>query len=134
MEWKSKGYQADVFSGFVNIGWQRRFGRRKQWAFDAGIGLGYAYIPYRRYEGSTRFPVGKEEEYDDHLMYQETRQLNWFGTPHVNISIGYVFNQPHAADRRKRAEAREAERQDYLQFKQKMKADEKKNRHKKKAR
>ena len=27
VEWKSKGYQAEVFSGFVNIGWQRRFGR-----------------------------------------------------------------------------------------------------------
>ena len=92
VEWKSQGYQAEVFSGFVNIGWQQRFGKRRQWAFDAGIGLGYAYIPYRRYEGSTRYPVGKEEEYDDHLMWQETRQLNWFGTPHVNISIGYVFN------------------------------------------
>ena len=92
VEWKSKGYQAEVYSAFVNIGWQHRFGKRRQWAFDAGIGLGYAYIPYRRYEGSTRYPVGKEEEYDDHLMWQETRQLNWFGTPHVNISIGYVFN------------------------------------------
>ena len=138
VEWKSNGYQAEVFSGFVNIGWQHRFGKRRQWAFDAGIGLGYAYIPYRRYEGSTRFPVGKEEEYDDHLMYQETRQLNWFGTPHVNISIGYVFSQRHAADRRKKSEAREAERQDYQQFKARMKAeekqkraDEKKNRHRK---
>ena len=110
LEWKSKGYQAEVYSGFLNIGWQGRFGRRKHWAFDIGIGLGYAYVPYRRYDGSSLFPVGKEEQYDDHLMWQETRRFNWIGTPHFNLSIGYIFNQKDAAYKRRRAVARDAAR------------------------
>ena len=110
VEWKSKGYQGEMISGFLNIGYQARFGRRKQWAFDAGIGLGYVYAPYRRYDGSTLFPVGKEQRYDDHLMWRETNRLNWIGTPHVNLSIGYVFNQKNAAWRRKKANQRDAAR------------------------
>lgn len=92
VEWRSEGYQAEVYSAYVNIGWQHRFGKRRQWAFDAGIGLGYAFINWRKYKGSSLFPVGKEEQYDDHLMWQETNHTNWIGTPHLNISIGYVFN------------------------------------------
>ena len=110
VEWQSKGYQGEVFSGFLNIGYQARFGRRKQWAFDAGIGLGYVYAPYRRYDGSTLFPKGREEHYDDHLMWQETSKANWIGTPHINISIGYVFNQKNAAWRRRKAMERDAAR------------------------
>ena len=116
LEWRSKGYQAEVYSGFLNIGWQRRFGRRRQWAFDMGIGLGYAYVPWRRYDGSTIFPVGKEEAHDDHLMWQETSRTNWFTATHFNISIGYVFNQRDAKWRRERAVLRDAERNDYLHF------------------
>ena len=124
LEWRSRGYQAEVASAFLNLGWQGRFGRRKQWAFDAGIGVGYAYIPWRRYDGSTLFPVGKEEVHDDHLMWQEKRQTNWIGPVHVNISIGYVFNQRDAAWKRRRAMARDAERYDYLHFRDSMKARE----------
>ena len=116
VEWRSKGYQGEVYSGFINIGWQRRFGRRKQWSFDMGIGLGYAYVPWRRYDGSTLFPVGREEEHDDHLMWQETSRTNWIGTPHLNISIGYVFGQHDARWRRERAMERDAARNDYLHF------------------
>jgi len=110
LEWKSNGYQAEVLSGFLNIGYQGRFGKRKRWAFDIGIGLGYAYVPYRQYKGSSIYPVGKEEAFDDHLMWQKTRHLNWIGTPHFNISIGYVFNQKDAAYKRRRAMARDAAR------------------------
>lgn len=92
VEWRSKGYQAEVYSTFLNIGWQHRFGSRRQWAFDAGFGLGYAFINWRNYKGSSLFPVGKEEQYDNHLMWQKTDHTNWIGTPHLNISIGYVFN------------------------------------------
>ena len=124
LEWKSKGYQAEVYSGFVNIGWQRRFGRHKQWAFDAGIGLGYAYIPWRRYTGSTLFPEGYEEHHDDHLMWRETGRNNWIGTPHMNISIGYVFPQRDARWKRDRALAADAERNAYLHFRDSVKARE----------
>ncbi len=124
LEWRSRGYQAEVVTGFLNLGWQRRFGRRKQWAFDAGVGVGYAYIPWRRYDGSTLFPVGKEEVHDDHLMWQEKRQTNWIGPVHANISIGYVFNQRDAAWKRRKAMARDAERYDYLHFRDSLKARE----------
>ena len=92
LEWKSKGYQFEVVMGFLNLGWQHRFGKRRQWAFDAGIGLGYIFAPYRRYYGSTLYPESHTERYDDHLMWQHTKTFNWAGTPHANISIGYVFN------------------------------------------
>ena len=121
LEWYSRGYQGEVYSGFVNVGWQHRFGHRKQWAFDAGVGVGYAYIPYRRYEGSTRFPVGKEEYYDDHLMWQDTRSTHWVGPVHANISLGYVFNQRDAAYKRHKAMDRDTERNDYLHFRDSLK-------------
>lgn len=124
LEWRSKGYQAEVYSGFLNIGYQGRFGKRKQWAFDMGIGLGYAYVPYRRYDGSTLFPVGREEQFDDHLMWQETRRFNWIGTPHFNISIGYVFNQKDAAYKRRRALARDAARNAVLHHRDSLSAHE----------
>lgn len=91
LEWKSDGYQGEVINSYINIGYQHRFGRYRQWLFDAGIGVGYLYSPYRKYYGSSKFPVGKEEQYDDHLMWQETSRRNWFGATHANISIGYVF-------------------------------------------
>ena len=122
VEWTSRGYQAEVYSGFVNIGWQKRFGRRKQWAIDAGIGVGYAYIPYRRYEGSSIFPEDRTESYDDHLMWQESSRTNWFGITHFNISIGYVFNKKDAAWKRRVALEQHIERNDYLHFRDSMKA------------
>lgn len=91
LEWKSDGYQGEVVNSYVNIGYQHRFGRHRQWLFDAGVGVGYLYSPYRKYYGSSKFPEGKEEQYDDHLMWQETSRRNWFGACHANISIGYVF-------------------------------------------
>ena len=114
LEWKNRGYQAEVYSGFINIGWQKRFGRNHQWAFDASIGLGYAYVPWRRYRGSQIFPEGKEEEYTDHLMWRETGRTNWPGLIHFNISIGYVFPQKDGRWRRERAQQRDIERNELL--------------------
>lgn len=124
LEWRSKGYQAEVYSAFVNLGWQHRFGRRKQWAFDAGIGIGYTYTTWRRYDGSTIFPVGKEEVHDDHLMWQETGRTNWPGVCHANLSLGYVFNQHDAKWRRYQADARDAERNARLHLRDSLKARE----------
>lgn len=125
LEWEGHGHQAEVYSGFLNIGWQGRSGRRKQWAFDIGVGIGYAYVPWRRYTGSRLFPVGHEEAETDHLMWRETGQSHFVGSPHVNISIGYVFPQKDASWRRARAVARDAERNDYLHFRDSMIAHEK---------
>ena len=124
VEWKSRGYQAEVYSGFVNIGWQGRFGKRKQWAIDMGIGLGYAYVPWRRYRGSRIEPEGHEEQYDDHLMWQETNRTHWIGTPHINISIGYVFPQRDAQWKRNKAILRDVERNERLHYRDSIRARE----------
>ena len=115
LEWTNRGFQAEVYSGYLNIGWQKRFGSRRQWAFDMGIGLGYAYVPWRRYRGSQIFPEGKEEAQTDHLMWRETGRTHWPGVTHFNISIGYVFPQKDARWRRQKAEQRAALRNAELQ-------------------
>ena len=115
LEWKSKGYQFEAFTGFVNLGWQHRFGKRRQWAFDAGIGLGYLYAPNRKYWGSTIYPEHHTERHDDHLMWLQTRHLNWVGAPHANLSIGYVFHTRKGLYRRQQAMERDAERERLLQ-------------------
>lgn len=91
LEWKSRGYQGEALTACLNLGWQCRFGRRRQWCADLGVGLGMLFTHYREYQGSSIFPEGHEERYDDHLMFQRHGHLNWFGSPHVNISIGYLL-------------------------------------------
>ena len=125
IEWKSKGYQAEVYSGFINIGWQGRFGKNRQWALDMGIGLGYAHIPWRRYKGSSIYPEGHEEVHDDHLLWRETGRTNWIGSPHANISIGYVFPQKDAEWRRNKAVRRYELRNEDKQFRDSLLALEK---------
>jgi len=91
-EWKhSEGYQGEYLNVYCNIGYQHRFGRRKQWAVDGGIGIGYIPTKYRHYLGSSQFPVGHEEEQDDHLMWQDTGWKHIIGATHANISIAYLF-------------------------------------------
>lgn len=93
IEWKhSEGYQGEYLNIYCNIGYQLRFGRQKQWLVDAGIALGYIPTTYRHYLGSSRFPVGREEEYDDHLMWQDSGWKHIFGATHANLTIGYVFD------------------------------------------
>ena len=93
IEWKhSEGYQGEYLNIYCNIGYQLRFGRQKQWLVDAGIALGYIPTTYRHYLGSSRFPVGREEEYDDHLMWQDSGWKHIIGATHANLTIGYVFD------------------------------------------
>ena len=92
-EWKrSEGYQGEYLNLYCNIGYQHRWGRRKQWAVDGGIGFGYIPTQYRHYLGSSRFPVGHEEKQDYHLMWQNTQWKHLIGATHANISIAYLFN------------------------------------------
>jgi len=92
-EWKrSEGYQGEYLNLYCNIGYQHRWGRRKQWAVDGGIGFGYVPTQYRHYLGSSRFPVGHEEKQDYHLMWQNTQWKHLIGATHANISIAYLFN------------------------------------------
>ena len=91
-EWKhSEAYQGEYLNVYCNIGYQHRFGRHKQWAIDGGIGFGYIPTKYRHYLGSSQFPVGHEEEYDDHLMWQDTGWKHIIGATHANLTIAYLF-------------------------------------------
>ena len=92
-EWKrSEGYQGEYLNFYCNIGYQHRWGRRKQWAVDGGIGFGYIPTQYRHYLGSSKFPVGHEEKRDYHLMWQNTQWKHLIGATHANVTLAYMFN------------------------------------------
>lgn len=92
-EWKrSEGWQGEYLNIYCNIGYQHRFGRRKQWLVDGGIGLGYIPTKFRHYLGSSRFPQGHEEDYDNHLMWQNNGWKHIIGATHVNVTLGYLFD------------------------------------------
>ena len=93
IEWKKhKGYQGEYLNVYANIGYQHRFGKNKQWLVDGGLALGWIPTKYRKYLGSSIFPEGHEEEYDDHLMWQKTSSKHIFGATHANFTLGYVFH------------------------------------------
>ena len=98
-EWKKhEGYQGEYLNIYGNIGYQHRWGKRKQWAVDGGLAIGWIPTKYREYLGSSIFPVGHEEEYDDHLMWQKTSSKHFFGATHANITLAYMF---HTKDKKK---------------------------------
>ena len=54
------------------------------WRLSACLGLGWLYSPkYRAYEGT---------QDDQHLIYQHTGNLNWFGPTKVSVGIQYLFH------------------------------------------
>ena len=91
--WNSRGYQGEALTGFLNIGWQHRMGKRQQWLIDLGVGVGGLVTKYREYTGSSKYPEKHTEAHDDHLMWQRNGHLNWPGATHLNISIGYVWGR-----------------------------------------
>ena len=86
------GYQGEYLNVYFNLGYQYRFGVRKQWAIGAGLGLGWIPTNYREYLGSSVFPEGHTEEYDYHLMWQKTSSRHFFGATHAHISLAYMFH------------------------------------------
>ena len=92
-EWKrSEGWQGEYLNIYCNLGYQHRFGRNKEWLVDGGLALGYIPTKYRHYLGSSQFPVGHEEEHDNHLMWQDSGWKHILGITHVNVTLGYVFD------------------------------------------
>ncbi len=92
-EWtQHKGYQGEYLNIYGNLGYQHRFGKRKQWAIDAGLAIGWIPTKYREYLGSSIFPEGFEEEYDDHLMWQRSSSKHIFGLTHANITLAYLIH------------------------------------------
>ena len=101
-EWKrSHGYQGEYINTYLNFGYQKRISTH--WAVDCGLGLGYIPTQYREYLGSSVFPKGYEEEYDDHLMWQRTKWKHILGLTHANITIAYMFD-PRPKSKRTRLE------------------------------
>ena len=97
-EWmKSEGYQGEYLNTYFNIGWQHRFG--KHFAIDLGIGLGAMGTKYRHYYGGSVYPEGREEEWDQHLIWHDTGYFIWPGPCHANISLIYVINYMDKVDR-----------------------------------
>lgn len=98
-EWKKhKGYQGEYTNTYLNLGYQHRFGKNKHWAIDGGIGFGWIATNRRYYLGSSVFPVGYEEERDDHLMWQNTKWRHFIGATHLNVSIAYMFGAKKRKD------------------------------------
>ena len=91
--WKSRGFQGEAALGYLALGWQHRFGQRRQWCVDLGIGAGVFMTRYKEYRGSSVSPEGHEEKYDDYLMWQKNGHLTWPGCTHASISIGYCFGK-----------------------------------------
>lgn len=90
-EWKKhEGYQGEYVNGYVNIGYQHRWG--EHWAIDAGIGLGVIASKYRHYYGSSTYPEHHLEEQDYHLMYHDSDHFVFPGATHINVSLVYLFN------------------------------------------
>ena len=101
LEWQSEGFQGEHVNGYLNFGYQHRWGSRNQWGIDAGIGIGALYTPlHRHYLGSSLFPENHREQYDDHLMYQNKGTLLWPGASHVNVTLMYFFDMKKKEDKR----------------------------------
>ena len=90
LEWRSRGYQGEVLNGYLNIGWQTRFGAKRRWLFDVGVGLGALTTRYRLYEGTSRY---LDAPADHHLIWQRTDHFNWFGATHAHLTFGYILNK-----------------------------------------
>ena len=110
-EWKkSEGWQGEYLNVYCNFGYQKRWGKRKQWAVDGGIGLGYIPTKFRHYVGSSnaqnyaehhpekhlinadgRSIIGPNEERENHLMWINSGWNHIFGLTHANITIAYMF-------------------------------------------
>ena len=110
-EWKkSEGWQGEYLNVYCNFGYQKRWGKRKQWAVDGGLGLGYIPTKFRHYVGSSnaqnyaehhpekhlinadgRSIIGPNEEKENHLMWINSGWNHIFGLTHANITIAYMF-------------------------------------------
>ncbi len=90
-EWKKhEGYQGEYINGYLNIGYQHRWGRH--WALDFGVGVGAMFTKYRHYYGSSVYPENHLTEKDDLLIWHDSDHYLWLGPCHANISLVYMFN------------------------------------------
>ena len=111
-EWKrSEGWQGEFINPYINVGYQHRFG--KNWAVDAGIGLGVIASRYRHYYGGSVYPENHLEPQDNHLIWHDTGHLVFPGATHINLSISYMFNNWPVRFKTMSEEQREEWRESY---------------------
>lgn len=91
-EWKrSEGYQGEYINGYINFGYQHRWGTR--WGLDMGLGIGAMLTKYRHYYGGSVYPDNHLEEWDEHLIWHDNGHFHWIGPCHANVSLVYYFNK-----------------------------------------
>lgn len=71
------GYRGE--GGMVGLSYGYMFPVGKYFAFEAGIGLGYAHLKYEEY-----LPL------DGHYVYQQTNRTNYFGP--LKLKFAFVWN------------------------------------------
>ena len=90
-EWKKhEGYQGEYINTYINIGYQHRWGTH--WALDAGLGVGAMLTKYRHYYGGSVYPDNHLEPWDEHLIWHDSGNYQWYGPCHANLTLAYMFN------------------------------------------
>lgn len=74
-----RGYKGE--GGLVGIGYGYQFPVGRQFAFEAGVGIGFMTTKYEEY-----LPI------DGHYVYQQTSRTNFFGP--LKLKFAFVWNVP----------------------------------------
>lgn len=74
------GYQGEFQMASLEYGYAWNLGNN--WRLDAVVGAGWMGTHYRYYEADPT---------DQHLIYQYSGKLNWFGPTKAGVSIKYIF-------------------------------------------
>ena len=84
-----KGWQGEFQLAALEYGYAWRLGNA--WRLDAFIDLGWMGTHYRYYEAT---------EGDEHLLYQHSAKLNWFGPTKLGVSFKYIIGRKPKNERR----------------------------------
>ena len=80
-EQNGKGYQGEEIVGTIGLGYGLDLGHN--WSLDFAIGAGPMYTQYRYYEARNN---------NQHLMYQYSGTMQYFGVTDAKISLRYLFH------------------------------------------
>lgn len=80
-ERNGRGYQGEEILGSLGIGYGLYIGRN--WSFDFAVGGGPIFTRYRYYIGRSN---------NEHLMYQYSGRLTYFGVTDAKVSLRYLFH------------------------------------------
>ncbi len=80
-ERNGRGYQGEEILGSLGIGYGLYIGRN--WSFDFAVGGGPIFTRYRYYIGRSN---------NEHLMYQYSGRLTYFGVTDAKVSLRYLIH------------------------------------------